>query len=739
MAQQATLNAEQLRNANVNLNQYWDDSNLQNQVSTTGWELGKHTWEWVKTSNIDYNQNVTTDKLQGNMIFGNEAQNYNSNNEWYIAKRNDAIASGLYNEWKTSREDVANYLQSQEWFMNSSEEDRNNTIESVWRRLWGEATATPQEPTAETVAPNKDDYLPKNWLVYGKAWSHADGQFAQSDLRWTQAYMEAEARYEKDMEIYNKSKMLAMMSSSDLASSIVNGSLSFSDSALQNLTSANPELMKQIQEEVKKKQTLTMINEISTGAKQETDTPTGNSNSENLAFYQKKVEDINNTIMNLESEIRRTVRPWTPEHIIQAKLHNRTKNLLMQQQGYMSSYNMFKSMYEHEIQQEDREFDRWYKEEQLQIQKSNNALSWAKFNAEQEGSWWSGLLDPEQAQEYITGWLDAFTSQYEIWSKWGQCGSFVNDYLESMWLGRLFGNEIEQKKAQINSQIPTVGSIAVFEGWNQPQYGHVAIVTGYDPETWMITTLESNKAGEGQVFSRTLPASSAVGYFNASDQLVKASSQMKDSYLQRIRMGNLTNTEMTDIQKMAQKEGRLWDFNEALSKGMSENLTTAQQTKLDNLTKSFNSNAVVKTFEESVQQYGNLLAGLNAESWPWDMAWVFAFMKTLDPTSVVRESEFEAAARSAGVKEEVSNIWKKISEWKILTPKQSEEFKKIAEAFIKAKAVVYETKYNDTTKLLKQNNIPETYRPTNMADVLREQFLTNDLQDQAKALNEWEM
>jgi hypothetical protein len=134
-----------------------------------------------------------------------------------------------------------------------------------------------------------------------------------------------------------------------------------------------------------------------------------------------------------------------------------------------------------------------------------------------------------------------------------------------------------------------------------------------------------------------------------------------------------------------------------------------------------------------------LLAGLNAESWPWDMAWVFAFMKTLDPTSVVRESEFEAAARSAGVKEEVSNIWKKISEWKILTPKQSEEFKKIAEAFIKAKAVVYETKYNDTTKLLKQNNIPETYRPTNMADVLREQFLTNDLQDQAKALNEWEM
>ena len=514
MVQQATLNTEQLKNANVNLNQYGDDSNLQNQISTTGGELGKHTWEWVKTSNIDYNQNVTTDKLQGNMIFGNEAQNYNSNTEWYIAQRNDAIASALYNQWTTSREDVANYLQSQEWFMNSSEEDRNNTIESVWNRLWGEATTTPQEPTVEEVAPNKDDYLPKNWSVYGKAWSGTDGQFAQSDLRWTQAYMEAEARYEKDMEIYNKSKMLAMMSPSDLASSIVNGGLSFSDSALQTLTSANPELMKQVQEEVKKKQALTMINEISTGAKQEIDTPTGDSNSENLAFYQKKVEDINNTILNLESEIRRTARPWTPEHIIQAKLHNRTKNMLMQQQGYMSSYNMFKSMYDMEIAQQQREQDLYFKQQELsmkQWQLNIASQQWsAEFNAKY-GNQSGSSMNQQMVQQSI----NSFMSSNAIGSQWGQCGEFVNDYLQSMWLDRVFGNEIASKKSQINSQTPTVGSIAIFEGWNKPQYGHVAIVTSVNADG-TITTLESNKAGEGQVFSRTLPASSAVGYYNPS-------------------------------------------------------------------------------------------------------------------------------------------------------------------------------------------------------------------------------
>jgi hypothetical protein len=45
------------------------------------------------------------------------------------------IASALYNEGLTSKEDVASFLSSQNEWMNSTEADRLNTIESVWKRL----------------------------------------------------------------------------------------------------------------------------------------------------------------------------------------------------------------------------------------------------------------------------------------------------------------------------------------------------------------------------------------------------------------------------------------------------------------------------------------------------------------------------------------------------------------------------------------------------------------------------
>ena len=47
------------------------------------------------------------------------------------------------------------------------------------------------------------------------------------------------------------------------------------------------------------------------------------------------------------------------------------------------------------------------------------------------------------------------------------------------------------------------------------------------------------------------------------------------------------------------------------------------------------------------------------------MAAVFQFMKTLDPTSVVRESEFAQAAGAAGVLEKAnaSNLFEKFKKW----------------------------------------------------------------------------
>ena len=101
------------------------------------------------------------------------AQQQNSLEPNYIANRNDNIASALYNEWKTSREDIENYLLSQEWFKNSTLEQRENTIQSIYKRIWEipqqpEETAeeeTTQEESTWWEVPNQDD----SWKMYWEA------------------------------------------------------------------------------------------------------------------------------------------------------------------------------------------------------------------------------------------------------------------------------------------------------------------------------------------------------------------------------------------------------------------------------------------------------------------------------------------------------------------------------------------------------------------------------------------
>lgn len=61
-------------------------------------------------------------------------------------------------------------------------------------------------------------------------------------------------------------------------------------------------------------------------------------------------------------------------------------------------------------------------------------------------------------------------------------------------------------------------------------------------------------------------------------------------------------------------------------------------------------------------------------SGPSSIAMVFKFMKALDPTSVVRESEFKVAENSSGIPENLSNMYNKLWNGGKLGPKQVEEF-----------------------------------------------------------------
>ena len=105
-------------------------------------------------------------------------------------------------------------------------------------------------------------------------------------------------------------------------------------------------------------------------------------------------------------------------------------------------------------------------------------------------------------------WLQDFISSHQVGSTGWQCGKFVNDYLQSLGLDRVFTDPIDKKKAAINTPEwykPQVWDIVIMDSPTSRKYGHVAIVTAVDGDK--ITTLESNKKWEWEVFSRTIDTS----------------------------------------------------------------------------------------------------------------------------------------------------------------------------------------------------------------------------------------
>jgi hypothetical protein len=107
------------------------------------------------------------------------------------------------------------------------------------------------------------------------------------------------------------------------------------------------------------------------------------------------------------------------------------------------------------------------------------------------------------------------------------------------------------------------------------------------------------------------------------------------------------------------------------------------------------------------------------------MSAIFTFMKTLDPSSVVRESEFESAANTAWILNwnAIYQSIEKSVDWKFLTAQQRKDFQAIAKEFIRIKAKNYQTQYDHLAKRYEQAWIDINSRwPANLA-----QQLLNDI------------
>ena len=92
------------------------------------------------------------------------------------------------------------------------------------------------------------------------------------------------------------------------------------------------------------------------------------------------------------------------------------------------------------------------------------------------------------------------------------------------------------------------------------------------------------------------------------------------------------------------------------------------------LRKEFNGRPEVKAYREVTAAYRNVDAAATNVSAAGDLSLIFAYMKMLDPESVVREGEFATAQNAAGVPDRVVNLYNKALNGQRLNDTQRQDF-----------------------------------------------------------------
>lgn len=89
-----------------------------------------------------------------------------------------------------------------------------------------------------------------------------------------------------------------------------------------------------------------------------------------------------------------------------------------------------------------------------------------------------------------------------------------------------------------------------------------------------------------------------------------------------------------------------------------------------------------KVYGELGTTFSNIKSSANAKNGPGDIALITGFMKMLDPSSVVRETEFATARDTAGLYARLENSLKKAENGQFLQATQRDEFVNLAKQYL---------------------------------------------------------
>lgn len=474
---------QNLKNADINLSAYWDDSSSANYNNPDlwWWENQKYTGENTKNTTVQYNPDATVSWLNPNYAFWRKAQMVNSWDAWYIQRRNDEIASALYNEWITDVEAVRNYLMQQQWFMDSEANERENTTQSVWKRI-GQIGEQQKKPEQEEQKPFAEDTLVKDtsWKLYGK-----DTADTWEPLQWIDTLADANSIYRKMEEArIGNVNALRSMDPSQAAALTYSWTTPYGETAMRDLQSLDPEWYAQYKQSLQKLYTQDAMDDISHWAAPDEETKTfidttdetidndiktfeenntsdethewawwilnnllksnkvATSAKQEMLNIKKDIADLNTQLEELPNEANKLFKWDVPQYLVQAYISNNSQKIQSKIKNLENRYSSLSDMYKTEVSQAQREaeyqlkmaeynraltndaYDREYKNNKL-LQDSVQRVNWVPYSFDANTKSFMKLDDNTALFQY--------NSKVSIQSQWWQSLVWKKTWLECEW------------------------------------------------------------------------------------------------------------------------------------------------------------------------------------------------------------------------------------------------------------------------------------------------------------------
>jgi hypothetical protein len=207
------------------------------------------------------------------------------------------------------------------------------------------------------------------------------------------------------------------------------------------------------------------------------------------------------------------------------------------------------------------------------------------------------------------------------------------------------------------------------KGEDQSQYDpSERLKTGYRTQFEGLTTLREANV-EKFLNARTSRLQTATNYgLTQRGQEISAMSSSEKELLNYARGNGPEAMAMYNSQDPVQRQQltNLVNLQQGTSMQYGDRIVTTDTHKLVlDRAKGFNSE--VKGYREALDSYSKLVVSLESANGMGDLAAIFQFMKTLDPRSVVRDSEFKAAEGSEGVFKALMNLGDKMMKGNRLT------------------------------------------------------------------------